>query len=318
MKSGDSPDRCHGVYAAVLTPIRADGGIDTQGLAALSKDLLNDGCHGIALFGTTGEAACFSIEEREQALESIVALGVPADSLIVGTGCCAVPETVRLTQHAVRQGCAGVLMVPPFYYKGVTEAGLYAAFAQLIQGVEDHRLRIYLYHFPDMTGVPLSRELVVRLHRTFPDHIVGIKDSSGDFDNMTALIKALPELTVLTGDDDLLLPLLQRGGHGSITAGANIASPLLAEIYQHWREDSEKVRQNHAMLKSLWSDLLLKYPVTEALKELLAAKTGNDAWLRMRPPLTRINAEQQAAFLTGFDATGFKINPSLTTVLSRC
>ena len=310
-------DRCQGVYAAILTPLAGDGAVDAQGLTALINDLLANGCDGIALFGTTGEATSFSLEEREHALEAIIDRGVPAARLIVGTGCCSVPDTIRLTRHAVRNGCAGVLMVPPFYFKAVTDEGLYAAFARTVEGVGDDRLRVYLYHFPEMTNLPLSRDLVGRLHHAFPDQVVGIKDSSGVFENMTGLIEALPDLTVLTGDDDLLLPLLQSGGAGSITAGANIASPLLARIYAEWRDDSDAVRRSHALLEQLWSGLLLKYPVTEALKELLAAKTDNPAWLRMRPPLVPLTEQQHDSLLRGFDAVGLDLRPSLTAVLQR-
>lgn len=311
------PGQCEGIYAAILTPLMVDGSIDTHGLAALCADLLANGCNGIALFGTTGEAPCFSLEEREQALEAILRLGVPAEKLIVGTGCCAVPETVRLTRHAVCKGCAGVLMLPPFYYKDVSDAGLYDAYARAVERVADDRLRLYLYHFPDMSGVPLSRDLVARLNTNFPEHIVGIKDSSGNLENMAALVETLPGLTVFTGDDDLLLPLMKKGGHGSITAGANIASPLLAEIYAEWRTESEQVKESHAMLKCLWSDLLLQFPVTEALKELLAVKTNDEAWLRMRPPLTRLRESQRRSFLGQFAATGFEIRESLKDVLAN-
>jgi 4-hydroxy-tetrahydrodipicolinate synthase len=276
-----------GAFAAMLTPLVVGGAIDNSGLSRLALWLLANGCDGIVLFGTTGEFPSFTVEERNAALDRLVDSGVPPAKIIVGTGCPAVRETIGASRHAALRGCAGVLVVPPYYFKDVLEDGLFAALAQTVEGIGGD-IPIFLYHFPAMSAVPIGLEVLDRLHRAYPGAIAGVKDSSGSLDNMRAMIQRFPKLSIFTGDDDLLLPLLRSGGAGSITAGANIAPHLLAYIYANWRRQEAAVERHHIMLKDLWTGMLLKHPVTEALKEILAAESGNDTWLHMRAPLCRL------------------------------
>src|SRR5512134_486528 len=201
-------DRPAGVFAAVLTPFDQDGAPDAAALALHCRWLLSNGCDGLSVLGTTGEGASLSVDERIGVLERLITDGIPARVLLPGTGCCAVPDTVRLTARAVHLGVPGVLMVPPFYYKNVSEDGLFAAFSEVIERVGDDRLRVYLYHFPQMSAVPLTATVIERLLARYPDTVAGMKDSSGEFANMADIVRRFPGFGVFSGSDELLLPLL--------------------------------------------------------------------------------------------------------------
>ncbi|MEK9710395.1 MAG: dihydrodipicolinate synthase family protein, partial [Alphaproteobacteria bacterium] len=177
-----------GLIAPLLTPFDDNLALDQEKFNALAKRLLDTGCSGLAPFGTTGEALSVSHGERKAALEGLVAAGIDPSVMIPGTGLCNLPDTVDLCQHAINLGCAGVMTLPPFYFTGMSDAGLYDYFVCLIDMVNDDRLKIYLYHIPQVSGVGLSIPLVKKLHAEFPDTIVGIKDSSGDWDNTKALL----------------------------------------------------------------------------------------------------------------------------------
>lgn len=305
-----------GVFAAMLTPQEADGAIHRRGFARLAHWLLDHGCHGVVPFGTTGEFSSFTAEERVAALDRLIEDGVPASRILVGTGAASVADAGRLSRHATERGCLGVLVVPPFYFKAVTEEGLFAAYARIIEQAGE-AVRLYLYHFPVMSAVPISSSLIERLLVAFPRQVAGLKDSSGDFENCKAIIGHFPRLSVLTGDDDLLLPLLRVGGAGSITAGANLAARLLAEIYDGWRAGGSAIEAHHRLLQDLWSGLLLRYPVTEALKEILAAETGDAGWLAMRAPLSRLPPADRRELLRGFRTLPFQLAQSQRFILGE-
>ena len=204
-----------GVNCAAATPLNADLSPDLGLFVEHGKHLLAAGCDGIALLGTTGEANSFSLAERKAILEAAVKGGIPPTRLLPGTGLAAAPDTVELTRHALGLGMTRVVMLPPFYYKGVTDDGLFAAYARIIEAVGDARLRIVLYHIPQVSGVPLGRALVARLIAAFPEIVVGIKDSAGDLANMQAIAAAHPGFAVLAGaggvvSDTLLFELDQQ------------------------------------------------------------------------------------------------------------
>ena len=183
-----------GVLAAVLTPLNADLSPDLDRLLRHCRWLIDNGCDGLAVLGTTGEANSFSVDERIAILDGLAEAGIPGDRLLPGTGCCALTDSVSLTRRAVELGAAGVLMLPPFYYKDVSDAGLFATFAEIIERVGDSRLRIYLYHFPRMSAVPFSHALIEDLLKRYPDTVAGMKDSSGDLANMAGAARAFPRL----------------------------------------------------------------------------------------------------------------------------
>ena len=167
-----------GVIAPILTPYNHDGSVALDLYVDNAQRLLNDGCVGLAPFGTTGEALSVGIAERMHVLEELVEAGLPPALLIPGTGLTNLVDTTTLTKHAVELGCAGAMTLPAFYFKGVSEEGLYAYFARLIEMVADDRLKIYLYHIPQVSGVGIPPSVARRLHGAFPEIVVGIKDSS--------------------------------------------------------------------------------------------------------------------------------------------
>ena len=215
-----------GVLAAVLTPMDEDLNPDHQAFAAHCRRLLAAGCHGLSVFGTTGEANSLSVDERLAVLEALVESGIPPEKLLPGTGSCALTDTVRLSQAALEAGTAGALVLPPFYYKSVGDDGLFRFFAEVVERVGDDSLRLYLYHIPQMTGVDLGLSLISRLIDAYPGVVVGTKDSSGDRERIMALCREFPDFSVLAGTETLLLETLRSGGEGCISATVNVTSRL--------------------------------------------------------------------------------------------
>lgn len=302
-------DRPMGVYAAVLTPFDDDGAPDSAALALHCRWLLANGCDGLSILGTTGEANSLAVEERLRLMEKLVEDGIPAQVLLPGTGCCAIPETVQLSSRAVQLGTAGVLLLPPFYYKSVSEEGVFAAISEVIERVGDPRLRVYLYHFPQMTGVPFGPALIERLHSRYPETVAGIKDSSGDLANMTANAARFPDLGVFSGSDEFLLPLLRAGGAGCITGVSNVAAAVAAQVWSAWKQDDLPKAQAAQARLSLVRQVFLAYPLSAALKEALAVHTGRTRWRRLRPPLQPLTDLQALALLAELDQIDFAPAP---------
>jgi 4-hydroxy-tetrahydrodipicolinate synthase len=275
-----------GVLAPVLTPFDRDLHPDAPRYVRFCQSLLNQGCDALAPFGTTSEANSLSLEERDRLLDALLESGIPAAKLLPGTGCCALPDTVRLSRKAARARCAGVLMLPPFYYKNLTEEGLYRSFAQVIARAAEPQLRVYLYHIPQVSNVPIPLRLIERLLKAYPRAVVGIKDSSGDFENTRAMLRAFPGFEVFVGSEKFLLANLREGGAGCITATANVNAPAIARAFRGRTE--ERQREIDAV-RSAFDRL----PLIAALKEELARRTGDPAWRMLRPPLVELAPEQR-------------------------
>ena len=272
-----------GVYAACLTPLHADLSIDTETWTQHIRWLLDNGCAGVLLFGSTGEANSFSVAERQAGLEAVLDAGIPADKLMVGAGCAALPDTIALARHAVERGVPGVLVMPPFYYQGISDDGAVAALEQVIHGVDDEQLAIYLYHFPKMSGVPYTHEVITQLCDAFPDTIAGIKDSSSDWTRMQGLCTAFPDLQMLAGNEAYLLDTLQAGGAGCISATVNVTAPLAGDIFaQHAATDMRGDQNRLTRIRRT----LMAHPTIPMLKRVMAWRTGHDGWLHLRPPLS--------------------------------
>ncbi len=292
----------NGVFAAALTPLRDDLSIDHDAFADHCRWLLANGCDGVAPMGTTGEANSFSVVERIEALDRLIAAGLPPHRLLVGTGCCAIPDTVALTRHAVTHGVGGVLMLPPFYYKNVSDDGLYGAFDQVIQRVNDARFKLYLYHFPQMSGVPLSHALIGRLLRNYPATVVGMKDSSGDWNNMKTLCGTFPGFRTYAGSEKFLLPILRAGGPGCISATTNVTCQLAGQVYTKCASsDAEALQQRLTTAR----DAIEKYPAISALKRMTAERTGRAAWLNLRPPHVPLSTDRAAALMVDLKNAGY-------------
>ena len=295
-----------GVNCAAATPLNADFSPDLPRFADHCRRLIADGCDGIALLGTTGEANSFSLPERRAILEAALGADIAPDRLLPGIGTPAVPDTVALARHALSLGVTRVVMLPPYYYKGVSDDGLFAAYARIIDEIADDRLRIILYHIPQVSGVGITHPLITRLIASYPRNVVGIKDSSGDLANMQSIAAAHPGFAVLAGADPLLLPMLRSGGAGCITAVANVAGPQLRTIYDG-HADPERAEAVEAAQRAIvaWRELANAYQLQLAtVKAMLAIREGHDGWRRVRPPLDALSEAETAELAERMAALG--------------
>jgi 4-hydroxy-tetrahydrodipicolinate synthase len=284
-----------GVYCASATPVLADLSPNLPAFAAHCRWLVSEGCDGVALLGTTGEANSFSSAERKSILEAALAGGLRPDQLLPGTGVANIPETVDLTRHALAQGVTRVVMLPPFYYKGVTDEGLYAAYSRTIEAIGDPRLQVVLYHIPQMSGIAISHDLIERLRAAFPKTVVGIKDSAGKLDNMQAMIARFADFSVLAGADPLLLPLMKMGGAGCITATSNLVARDLALVFRGANDPAQAEAVSIAQARiEAFRNLSNSYVQLPAIKGMIRYLTGDAGWSRMRPPLVDLSPEERA------------------------
>lgn len=273
-----------GLIAPILTPFDDDLNLDQTLYNELAQHLLANGVSGLAPFGTTGEALSVSNSERKAALEGLVVAGIDPSLMIPGTGLCNLPDTIDLCKHAISLGCAGVMTLPPFYFKGMSDDGLYDYFVHLIAGIGDPRLKIYLYHIPQVSGVGLSIDLVRRLHSDFPETVVGIKDSSGVWENTEALL-GIDGLIVYPGAELPIIEAIRLGAPGCISATANLNSADIGEVIDlclagKWDEAEAK----HKKVKAVRM-MFQEYAPIPAQKALLARSTGQKAWANLRPPM---------------------------------
>src|SRR5919108_2319905 len=228
--------RITGVLSPVVTPFKRDFSPDPERFVRQCRWLLSQNV-GLAVFGTNSEANSLSVEEKIGLLDRLVGAGLDPARMMPGTGCCALPDSVRLTAHAVKLGCGGVLMLPPFYYKGISDEGLFANFAEIIERVGEARLRVYLYHIPPVSQVPITLGLVDRLRKTYPQQTAGMKDSGGDWKNTQAFLDAFGRsgFDVFPGAETFLPQGMRHGGAGCISATANVNPAAIARLYETWR-----------------------------------------------------------------------------------
>lgn len=283
-----------GIWPALLTPLNADLSINHSRLAAHCKTLLASGCKGVTPFGTTGEGPSFSMAERKHTLDQLIKNGVPAAQIIVSTSCVALPETLALTRHAVSAGAHGCLMLPPFFIKGVSDEGIIDSYRFVIDGMADAgllgKLGLYLYHLPQVSGVGLSHHVISMLKKMYPETILGIKDSQCDTAHSVALADAfMKELTVYVGYEPDLPEMGRRGSTGAISGLANFMPRLVGRLVTQPDAPSTAGERDRVL------DLLKQlepYSLVPALKGVMAALTGDEAWLRVRPPLVALTPDQ--------------------------
>jgi 4-hydroxy-tetrahydrodipicolinate synthase len=300
-----------GVFVPALTPFHRDLSMDAERFVEHCRWLLAEGANGLAVFGTTSEANSLSIVERMTLLERLIERGIPPEVLMPGTGCCALPDTVTLTRHAVERDCFGVLMLPPFYYKGVSDDGLYAAIAEVVQRVADARLRIYLYHIPPMAGVGFSQTLIERLLKDYPRVVVGIKDSSGDWKNTQALLEAFPGFEVFPGNETHLLDALRKGGAGCISATANVNVAAIGRVVRDWNKpEADALQQAISDVRAA----IQKYPMVSACKAILAQLREVPEWELVRPPLRSLDVDSKSRLFESLGALQFDLDRRLATV----
>ena len=294
-----------GVLAPVLTPFDASLNPDRDRLVQQCRWLVSNDV-GLALFGTNSEANSLSLAERISLLESVVEAGLPTSRMMPGTATCNLPETIEITRHAVSAGVAGVLMLPPFYYKGVSDDGLFDYFSRLIDGVADDRLRIYLYNIPPVAQVPITMNLIERLLKAFPDQVKGAKDSSGDWKNTLSMIEAFASdgFEVFVGSESFLLRCLQAGGAGCISATANVNPAAIAALHRDWREGDAQARQDAL---TVTREIFSNFVMIPAMKAAVSHYAGSPDWLRVRPPLVEMDTSQIQALADALDDTGFRM-----------
>lgn len=298
-----------GVFAPVVTPFNEDLSVDTDRLIRFGRWLLSKNC-GLALFGTNSEANSLSVEERLDVLERVVDTGIDPQRMMPGTGCCAIPDSVRLSKRAAELGCGGVLMLPPFYYKGVSDDGLYAAFAETIERVGDARLKIYLYHIPPIAQVAIPLAVIERLLKAYPDTVMGMKDSSGDWSNTAAVLKAFPGFRMFVGSEAFLLANMRNGGVGCISAIANVNPGGIDDLYAGWQAaDADAVQEELDKVRTV----MQRYAMIPALKSVVGHSSGDSRWRHVRPPLVDLDKAAEAALFAELDGIGFKIDFGETT-----
>lgn len=281
-----------GIWPALLTPLNADRSIDHARFAAHCKSLIERGCPGVTAFGTTGEGPSFSMAERKEAIEQLIQSGIPAAQIMVSTSCAALPETLELTRHAVNAGVHGCLMLPPFFLKGVSDQGIIDCYRYVIDGMGDgqSRLKLYLYHIPQVTGVSLSHHVIATLRKMYPNTILGIKDSACNTAHSVGLAEAfMKDLTVYVGYEPDLPEMGRRGSTGAISGLANFMPRVVKRLVtQPDAPTTPAERERVIKLIALLDD----YSLMPALKGIMALQSGDPAWLRVRPPLVALSPEQ--------------------------
>jgi 4-hydroxy-tetrahydrodipicolinate synthase len=290
-----------GILSPAVTAFTGQLEIDAERTVAHFKWLLQQGCDALVVFGTTSEANSLSVAERTSFLEYAVSNGIDPRKLLPGTGCCSLPDSVVLSKNAIGLGCPGVLMLPPFYYKAVSDEGLFRYFATLIERVGDDRLRIYLYHIPPVSQVGISFDLIERLTTEFPGVVIGIKDSSGDWEHTRRLIDRFAPggFRVFPGNELHLLPALRAGGKGCISAFANINPALLQEVFQKSQRPEAEGLQEEVERQGR---AVRKYPLIPALKAILAESHKDPEWENIRPPLVALSSAQREGLLAELGA----------------
>jgi len=293
-----------GVFAASLTPMTADLEVDLGRAVAHNKWLLANGCDGVAPLGTTGEANSLGMRERFALLDALADAGIAGAQLIAGTGTTAIPDTVALTKHALGNGAGAVLMLPPFYYKGPSEDGLFAAYSEVIQRVGDTKLKIYLYNFPQQVGFELPLTLIGRLIEAYPDTVVGSKDSSGDWPRMERTLEEFRGFRLFPGSEEFLLAALRLGGVGCISATVNINSPQAQAVYANWQSDQADELQAHLTeLRMGFKDL----PAIPVMKAYLAREHNDPGMANVRPPFLPASEEALATASDRLAAANFEL-----------
>jgi 4-hydroxy-tetrahydrodipicolinate synthase len=297
--------RITGVLSPVVTPFKADLSPDTERFVRQCKWLIANKV-GLAVFGTNSEANSLSADERVDLLDKLVESGVDPARMMPGTGCCALTDSVRLTAHAVKLGCAGALMLPPFYYKGVSDEGLFRNYAEIVERVGDARLQIYLYHIPQVSQVPITLKLIERLLKAYPKNIAGTKDSSGDWSNTQAMLNAFAEdgFDVFPGSETFLLAGMRNGAKGCISATANVNPAAIHNLYANWKSDNaEELQAGLDTVRGIFQ----KYPMIPAMKRAIAHWSGYADWATVRPPLVALDKDQSKALIAELKQVDFSM-----------
>ncbi|HEV8501162.1 MAG TPA: dihydrodipicolinate synthase family protein [Casimicrobiaceae bacterium] len=290
-----------GLWCATLTPLDATGGIDARRFASHVQGLLAAGVDGVAPFGTTGEGPSFSVAERQAGLEVLLRAGVAPARIVASTGCAAITDAVALTRHALAADVVRCLVVPPFFFKDVADDAVFAGFARLIDSIADSRLRLYLYHIPQFSGVKISPVVVARLAAAYPEVIAGVKDSAGDWDNTAQLLARAPQLDILVGHEPHLPQLMRAGGAGTICGVANVYPEIVRALLS---PDASAAAQGRIRE---FIAVLFRYPFLPAFKAIRAAQLGDGGWCAMRPPWMPLDEGLRVELVAALEAARFAV-----------
>lgn len=285
-----SMEKFNGIYAASLSPLKSDLSCDYDAYADHCKDLIRQGCSGVVLFGTTGEGPSFTAAEREEGIQALVERGIDPKKIIVSVGCPSVEDTVQLTEAALRAKCAAVLMLPPYFFKNISDEGVVDFYRQVIQRVNNPELKIFLYHIPQFSGVRISLEVIRKLHTEFPTTVIGIKESEGNIELVKAVLKEFPDFQVLVGNETMIAEAVSLGAAGGVSGIANICPKLICSLYQSTARQPEI---------EILKEVLKDYAFIPAAKIILELKKGA-AWMRLRPPLTPLASDRKESFIEEF------------------
>lgn len=297
--------QCSGVWVPAATPFQADGKINSALFLEHCQNLIAEGADGLAILGTTSEANSLSVSERLDLLNLLIENGISPEQLMPGTGSSSITDAVQLTKAAVAAGCAGVLVLPPFYYKSVSDEALFTYFSELIERVGDKGLRVYLYHIPPIAQIGFSLSLIERLLKTYGPVIAGLKDSSGDFKNTRAVISAFPSLSVFPGSEAFLLDGLRAGAVGCISATGNINTREIKRAYLGWNSAAADLLQSGITRRR---QIVEAFPLIPAIKAVLAHRYGQPTWRKTRVPLMPLDEEREGKLVEALTLAGYAIS----------
>lgn len=292
-----------GLWPALLHPVDASGTLDTARAIAHAQRMLDAGCDGVTLFGTTGEGPAFTVAERMALLEAFLGAGIRAEQMVVTTTAVAMADVITLGRHAAGLGVFRQMWMPPFYFNQPRDAGVVKAALQMIDGIGEPRLRVLLYHFPAMSTYGFSQAAIAELVRRCGSQVVGLKDSSGDLAHAEALTAAFPQLSILVGFEPHIPVVMQKGGAGSINGLSNVAPRLMRRIVDAPAQVSE---QDTQLMQGILALMQVRpnLPFLGVYKTILAEQTGDDTWLQMRSPLVPLDNTEAQAVRDGYRALG--------------
>lgn len=289
-----------GVFSAALTPINDDYSINLISYLAHCKWLLKQNLTGLGIFGTTGEANCFNIDEKIEALDFLIDNNIEPNLLLPGTGQCSIIDTVKFTKRCSTLKVKAVLVLPPFFYKDVSEEGVIEYYKRVIEEVGDNDLQYILYNIPQTSGVEITFDIIEKLIKLYPNNVIGMKDSSGNLDNMLKITKFFNEFSLFSGSDSLALKVTKHGGAGAITATTNISGKLLSFIINNFKKESE-IHNFHELqlLQEKIRQTLFTHEPVSALKAFMSIKFNKSEWNRVSPPLQKIENPAQHKTIIG-------------------
>lgn len=296
-------ERLRGALAPVMTPFRADLSPDAKRFAAHCRWLVDNGA-GLAVFGTNSEANSLSVDERLRLTDALLEAGIPAAKLMPGTGACSITDAVTLTRHAVKNGAAGVLMLPPFFYKGVSDQGLFDYYAQVVEQVASDDLRIYLYHIPQVTQVPITLKLIEMLRANYPRNVVGAKDSSGSWDNTKAMLDEFAKdgFDVFPASESTLSAAMPLGAAGCISATVNLNPAGIRAVFDKWdTPEGPQLQAKADVIRKIFQSPNM----IPAMKRIAAEFSGQRDWAVVRPPLVKLDDDPAARLVRELQGAGF-------------